>query len=197
MVNKAGIDIFLHFSCFFYDPMDVGNLTSRSSAFSKSSWNIWKFSVHILLKPSLENFEHFFVSVWNKYNCVVVWTFFGFAFLWDWKVNWPFPVLWPLLSFPNLLAFSLQHFHSSNFRILNSSARIPSPPPALFIVMLPKVHLMSHCRMSGSWWVTTASWLSRSWRPFLYSSSVYSCYLFLISYASVRYTAVLLSPQPK
>ena len=63
IVNKAEVDIFLEFSCFFYDPMDVGNSTSGSSAFSKTSLNIWKFSVHVLLKPSLENFEYYFASV--------------------------------------------------------------------------------------------------------------------------------------
>ena len=64
IVNKA--DVFLELSCFSDDPMDVGNLISGSSAFSKSSLNIWKFSVHILLKPGLENFEHDFASVWNE-----------------------------------------------------------------------------------------------------------------------------------
>ena len=63
MVNKAEIDVFLELSCFFDDPADVGNLISGSSAFSKSSLNIWKFSVHVLLKPGLENFEHYFTSV--------------------------------------------------------------------------------------------------------------------------------------
>ena len=63
VVNEAEADVFLEFFCFFYDPMDVGNLISASSAFSKSSLNIWKFSVHILLKPSLENFEHYFAGV--------------------------------------------------------------------------------------------------------------------------------------
>ena len=62
-VNKAEIDVFLELSCFFDDPEDVSNLISGSSAFSKSSLNIWKFSVHVLLKPNLENFEHFFASV--------------------------------------------------------------------------------------------------------------------------------------
>ena len=61
--NKAEVDFFLELSCFFYDPTDIGNLISGSSAFSKSSLNIWKFMVHILLKPGLENFEHYFVSV--------------------------------------------------------------------------------------------------------------------------------------
>ena len=60
IVNEAEIDVFLEFYCFFYDPEDVGNLISVSSAFSKTSVNIWKFMVHILLKPGLENFEHYF-----------------------------------------------------------------------------------------------------------------------------------------
>ena len=74
----------------------------------------------------------------------------------------------------------------SSFRILNSSTGIPSPLLALFVVMLPKVHLTSDSRISDSRWVDTPSWLSGSWRSFLYSSSVYSCHLFLISSASVR-----------
>ena len=63
IVNKAEVDVFLELSCFFDDPTDVGNLISGSSAFSKSSLNIWKFTVHVLLKPGLENFEHYFTSV--------------------------------------------------------------------------------------------------------------------------------------
>ena len=63
IVNKVEIDVFLELSCFFNDPMDVGNLISGSSAFSKSSLNIQKFTVHVLLKPGLENFEHYFTSV--------------------------------------------------------------------------------------------------------------------------------------
>ena len=63
IVNKAEVDVFLEFSCFFDDPTDVGNLISGSSAFSTSSLNIWKFLIHILLKPGLENFEHYFASV--------------------------------------------------------------------------------------------------------------------------------------
>ena len=115
IVNKAEVDVFLELSCFFDDPTDVGILVSGSSAFSKSSLNIWKFTVHILLKPGLENFEHYFTSVWDKCNCSVVWTFFGIAFLWDWNENWAFPVLWSLLSFPNLLAYWVRHFHSIIF----------------------------------------------------------------------------------
>ena len=63
IVNKAEVDVSLEFSYFFDDLMDVGNLTSGSSAFSKSSLNIWKFMVHVLLKPGLENFEHYFASM--------------------------------------------------------------------------------------------------------------------------------------
>ena len=115
IVNEAEVDVFLEFSCFFYDSTDIGNLISDSSASSKSSLNIWKFVIHVLFRPGLEDFEHYFASVWDECNCVVVWTLFGIAFLWDWNENWPFPVLWPLLSFPNLLAYWVQHFHSIIF----------------------------------------------------------------------------------
>ena len=110
VVNKAKVDVFLERSCFFDDPVDVGNLISGSSAFSKPL-NIWKFTVHVPLKPGLENFEHDFASAWDECSCTVVCTFFGFAFLWGWNENWPFPVLWPLLSFPNLLAFHKEWKH--------------------------------------------------------------------------------------
>ena len=131
--------------------MNVGSLISASSSFSKPCLYIWMFSVHVLLKPSLKDFEHNLASMWNECNCAVVWTFFGIALTWDRNENWPFPVLWPLLSFP-----------------------------------LPKAHLTSHSRMPGSRRVTTPLLLSRSFRPFLYSSAVYSCHLFLICSASVR-----------
>ena len=77
VVNKAEIDVFLELSCFFDDLANVGNLISGFSAFSKTSLNIWKFTVHVLLKPGLESFEHYFTSVWYECNCVVVWGFFG------------------------------------------------------------------------------------------------------------------------
>ena len=86
IVNKAEI-MFLELSCFFHDPADIGNLISGSSAFSKASLNIWKFTVHVLLKPGLENFEHYFTRVWDECNCAVVWVFFGIAFLWGWSVG--------------------------------------------------------------------------------------------------------------
>ena len=112
IVNKAEIDVFLELSCFFGDPMDVGNLISNFSAFSKPSLNIWKFIVHILLKPGLKNFEHYFASVWDECNCAVVWAFFVIALLLNWNENWLFPDLRPLLNFPNLLAYWVQHFCS-------------------------------------------------------------------------------------
>ena len=83
IVNKAEIDVFLELSCFFDDPVDVGHLISCSSAFSKTSLNIWKFTVHVSLKPGLENFEDYFTSVWDECNCAAVWTFFGIVLLWD------------------------------------------------------------------------------------------------------------------
>ena len=108
MVNKAEIDVFLELSCFFHDPEDVGNLISGSSAFSKTSFNIREFMVHVLLKPGLENFEHYFTSMWDECNCAVVWAFFCIAFLWDWHGKLTFPVLWPLLAkFAGILKASL------------------------------------------------------------------------------------------
>ena len=177
IVNKAGIYVFLELSCFFDDPMDVGNLISGSCAFSKTSLNIWTFTVHVLLKPGLENFKHYFTSVWDKCNCVVVWAFFGIALLWDRNENWPFPVLWPLLSFPNLLDIECSTFTASSCRIWNSSTGIPSPALALFVVMVSKAHLTSHSKMSGSRWVTTPSWLSRSLKLFLLFFTVLLCIL--------------------
>ena len=90
---------------------------------------------------------------------------------------WVFQICWHI---------ECSTFTASSFRIWNSSTGIPSLPLALFVVMLSKAHLTSHSKIAGSWWVNTPSWLSESWRSFLYSSSVYSCHLFLISSASVR-----------
>ena len=151
IVNKAEIDVFLELSCFFNDPMDVGNLISGSSAFSKSSFNIWKFTVHVLLKPGLENFEHYFTSVWDECNCAVVWAFFGIAFSLglEWILFqpcghcWIFQICWHIES----------SFTASSFRIWNSSTGISSSPLAFLIVMFLKAHLTSHSRISGSQWV--------------------------------------------
>ena len=112
IVNKADTDVFLELSCLFNDPADIGNFISGSSMFLNTSLNIWKFMVHLWLKPGLENFEHYFTSMWDECNCAEAWAFFGIAFLWDWNENCPIPVLWPVLSFPNLLAYWVQQFHS-------------------------------------------------------------------------------------
>ena len=187
VVSEAEVDVFLELSCFFDDPTDVGNLISVSSLFSKSSLNIWKFPVHVLLKPGLENFEHYFVSVWDEWSCAVFWTSFGISFFGiGMKTDlfqscghcWVFQICWHI---------EFSAFTASSFRAWNSSTGIPSPPLDLFIVMLHKVHLTLHSRISVSTWVITPLWLSGSWRSFLYTSSVYFCYLFLMSSASVIY----------
>ena len=140
---------FLEFCCFFNDPADIGNLISGSSAFSKSSLHIWKFSVHLLVKPHLENFELYFVSMWDECNCAVVWTFFGLTFLWDWNENWPFPVLWPLLNFPNVLAYWVQHLHYNHIQELELGASqvalgIKNPPASV-------VDARDVCSIPGLW----------------------------------------------
>ena len=141
--------------------MDVGNLISGYSAFSKSCLNIWKFMVPILLKPELKDFWHYFASLWDECNCAIAWTFHSLSLsfsrigkktdifqscghCWDCHVCW-------YIECSTCIALS--------FRICNSSTGIPSPPLALFIVMLPKVNLTFHTRMSGSKWVITPSWL--------------------------------------
>ena len=104
IINEAEVDVFLELSCLFSDPADVDNLISGSSAFSKSSLYIWKFLVHIMVKPSFKDFEHNLASMWNGCNYVVIWMFFVIAFLWDWNENWLFPVLWCELSHSTRLA---------------------------------------------------------------------------------------------
>ena len=115
IVNDAEVDFFQELPYFLHDSINVGNLISGSSASSKYSLYFWKFFVYILLKPSLKDFEHNVASMWNECNCMVVWTFFGIALPWVWNENWPFPVLWPLLTFPNLLTYWMQHFNSITF----------------------------------------------------------------------------------
>ena len=118
IVSKAEIHVFLELSCFFNDPDAVGNLNSGSSAFCKSSLNIWKFTVCVLLKPGLENFEHHFTSVWDECNCAIVWAFFGIAFLWDWNENWPFPVATAEFSkFAGILSAALSQHHLPGFEV--------------------------------------------------------------------------------
>ena len=139
---------------------------SGFSAFSKTSLNIWKSVVHVLLKPGLENFERYFTSVWDECNHAVVWAFFGITFLWDWNENWPFQSCGQCWVFQICWHIECSTFTASSFRIWNSWTGIPSPSLALFIVILPKAHLTSHSRMSGSRWVITPLWLS-GFKPWL------------------------------
>ena len=161
IVNKAEIVFFfLELSCFFNDLTDAGNLISGSSVFSKTSLNIWNFTVSVLLKPGLENCEHCFTSVWDECNCAVVWGFLGISFLWDWNENWPFQPCGHCWVFHISWHIEYNTFTASSFRIWNSLTGIPWPPLALFVVTLPKAHLTSHSRMSYSRWVITPSWLT-------------------------------------
>ena len=90
VVNEAEVDFFFECPCFFYDPTDVDNLISASSAFSESSFYIWKFLVHLVLMPSLKDFEHNPASMWNEHSYMIVWIFFGVAFFEDGMKSDPF-----------------------------------------------------------------------------------------------------------
>ena len=102
----------------FYDPTDVGNLVSGSSDFSRSILNIWKFSVHVLLKTGLENFEHYFTSVWDECSCEVGWTFFGIAFFGIGMKTFSSPVATAEFSkFAGILSAALSQHHLLRFKI--------------------------------------------------------------------------------
>ena len=190
VVNEAEVDVSLELPCFLYDPTHIGDLISISSAFSKSRVYIWKFSVQALLKPSLKDVELYVASMWNEHSCAVVWTFLGLTLLWDWKLcsslntRWPCPSLgleWkhtfyipvPIAEFTKVADYWVQYFTASSYKILSSSAGIPSPPPALFVVMLPKAHLTSHSQISGSKRVATPSRSLGSLRTFFVQFCVF------------------------
>ena len=137
-------------------PLPFLNLAcaSGSSQFTYC-WNLdWRITALLAceLKATVQSFKHSL----------------ALPFLCDWNENWPFPVLWPLLSVPICWHIQCGTLTGSSLGILNSSAGIPSPLLALFIVMLPKTHLTSHSRMSSSRWMTTPLWFSCLLRPFLY-----------------------------
>ena len=116
-VNEA-VAVFLELPCFLHDLSNVSNLITGSSASSKLGLYIWKFLVHILLKPSLKGFEHYLASMWNKHNFTVVWTFFGIALLWDWKENWHFQSCghcW-VFQFAGILRIALSQHHLLEFK---------------------------------------------------------------------------------
>ena len=123
IVSVAEVDVFLKFSCFFYDPVNSGNLISGSSAFFKPTLYIWNFLVHVLLKPSLKDFEHNNLTrMWNECNCSVV----GIALLYDWNEIWPFPVLCHCWVFQLCWRIECSISIASSVRILNSSVGIPA-----------------------------------------------------------------------
>ena len=143
IVNETEVDIFLECPCFFCDPANVANLIFGSSVFSKPSLFIWKFSVHVLLKPSLKDFEHNLINMESECNYQLVWTFFSIAFLEiGMKIDlfqfhgccWVFQIC-RHIECNTLIA--------SSFRILNSSVGIPSPPLALLAAVFPMAHLNS------------------------------------------------------
>ena len=177
IVNKAEVDIFLELSCFFDDPADVGNLISGPLPFLKPAWTsgslqfmyCWSLAWRIL---SITLLACEMSAIVQEFVHSLALPFFGVGMKTDLFQScghcWVFQICWHI---------ECSTLTESSFRIWKSSTGIPSPPLALFVVMLSKAHLTSHSRMFGSRWVNTPSWLSRSWKSFLCSSSVYSCHL--------------------
>ena len=159
-VTIAEVLVFLEFSCFLYDPTDVGNLISGSSAFSNPAWTsgsswftcCWSLTCKIL-SITLLAYEMNAI-VWSFEHCLAL-PFFGIGMKTDLFQScghcWVFQICWHI---------ECSTFTPLSFRIWYSSVGIPSPPLAFFVVMLPKAHLTLHSRMSGSRWVITPSWLS-------------------------------------
>ena len=114
VVNKAEVDFFWNSLAFSMIHQMLAIWSLVPLPFLNPAWTSGS-SWFTYLKPDLENFEHYFASMWDEFNCVGIWTFFEIALLWDWNENWPFLVLWPLLSFPNLLAYRVKHFYSIIF----------------------------------------------------------------------------------
>ena len=130
---------------------DVGNLISASSAVSKSSLKIWLFTAHVLLKPGLANFEHYFASMWDECNCATVWhglslslPFFGIGTKTDLFQSCGHLCVFQICWYIECITLT-----ASSFRIWNHSTGIPSPPLALFVVMLRKARLTLHSRICG------------------------------------------------
>ena len=168
IINKVEIVVFLELSYFYYDPTNAGNLISGSSAFSNPGFNIWKFMVHILLKPGTGEFWALLWSCvrWMKLcsslNIICHCPSLGL----EWKLTFSSPVVTVSLSkLADILSATLsQHILlGPEYSLVGT----PSPPLALCVLMLPKAHLTSHPRMSHSRWVIPPSWLSQSWRSFL------------------------------
>ena len=118
IINKAEADVFPELYCFFDDPKAVGNLISGSSAFSKTSLNIWMFTVHIFLKPGLEHFKHHFTNVWDECNCALVWVFFVLPFFGIGMKTDLFQSCGHSWVFQICCHIEWQHFHSIIFQDL-------------------------------------------------------------------------------
>ena len=182
VVDETEVGIFLAFSCFLYNPVNTDNLISGSSAFYKPRLNIWKFLVHICWSLACKILSMTLLA--REINAIVQWLAHSLVLLFlgsEMRINffqscghcWIFQICWHI-ECSTLMAPS--------FRVLNSSPRILSHPLASLTAVLPKAHLTSHSRMSGSKWETIPSQLSESLRSFLCSSFQLS----LISSASTR-----------
>ena len=122
VVNEAEVDVFLEFPSFFHDPKNVGNLISGSSPFSKSSLYIWKFMVHIQLRPSLKDFEHYLANMWDEHTCTVVWIYTLALYFFENGMKtdfFPNPVGTEFSKFVGILSCST--FTASSFRTWNTS----------------------------------------------------------------------------
>ena len=175
--------IFLKFPCFLYNPEDVGNLISSSSSLSKPSLDIWKFLVRIMLNANMQDLSTTLLA-WEMSAIVRLHILWYYP---SWELGWELTFSSPVATagssrFADILSARLLiECKTPSFTVLNSSTRFPLPSLSLLISVLPKAHLTSHLRISGSGWLTTPSWLSGSLTYFLFSSSVYSFHLFLIS----------------
>ena len=138
IVNEAEVDVFPEFPCFLYDPVNVGNLISGSSAFSKLSLYIWKFLIRVLLKSSLKDFECYFASMWNKCSSVVVCTCFGVALLWDRNENRPPP------RHPQSMWQSLPYKQNPEIRFQKIFSLSSSLIPLSSLFFLPNCNHYSH-----------------------------------------------------
>ena len=181
VIDGTEVDVFLEFLCFLYDPENVCNLISGSSAFSQPSLDFWKFLVHVMLKPSMQDFKHDLTSMGNECDCPMVKTLFTAIIHGNWDEYWLFQSSGHCWVFQICWHTEWNTFITSFFRLLNSSGGIPSHPLALLTAVLPKAHLTSHSKMSGSGWLDHIIIVIWFIKIFLYSSSVYSFHLFLIS----------------
>ena len=148
---------FFEFSSFLYDPVNVGNLISGSSSFSEPRMDIWKFLVHIMLKPSMQDFKHNHASMGDECNCPMVSTFFSTTLLGNWDEDWHFQSCDQCWVFQICWHIECNTLIESSLMVLNSSTGIPSHSLALLTAVFPKASSTSHSRMSGSGWLTTPS----------------------------------------